>query len=288
MQFRMGCAVWAFKGWVGEFYPAGSRASDFLRLYGDRLLTVEGNTTFYSVPNEETVARWAAETPPDFRFCLKVPRDITHGGLLAPAMPKAIAFAERMAGLGERLGPFFAQLPPSYGPAQFEDLAAFVAAWPQGIAPLAVEVRHPQWFTPAGDRRLNELLQSHDVGRVILDTRAIYSGSDDPQANSQRRKPKLPLQPAVTAPFALVRFISHPDRPRNHDFLAEWVTRVRDWLAQGTKVYFFVHCPEEVYSPGTARWFQEMLEAQQVPVPPLPWNHHAQAPEPEPDQLSLF
>ena len=154
MQFRMGCAVWAFKGWVGEFYPAGSRASDFLRLYGDRLLTVEGNTTFYSVPNEETVARWAAETPPNFRFCLKVPRDVTHSGLLAPAMTKAIAFAERMAGLGERLGPFFAQLPPSYGPAQFEDLAAFVAAWPQSIAPLAVEVRHPQWFTPAGDRRL--------------------------------------------------------------------------------------------------------------------------------------
>ena len=45
-SYFTGCAVWAFKDWVGEFYPRGSKAGDFLRLYGDRMTAVEGNTTF--------------------------------------------------------------------------------------------------------------------------------------------------------------------------------------------------------------------------------------------------
>jgi uncharacterized protein YecE (DUF72 family) len=44
-----GCAVWAFKDWVGDFYPKGSKAADFLRLYCDRMTTVEGNTIFYAM-----------------------------------------------------------------------------------------------------------------------------------------------------------------------------------------------------------------------------------------------
>lgn len=57
MNFYIGCAVWAFKDWVGEFYPSKSRASDFLSLYSRHLTTVEGNTTFYSVPNADMIKR---------------------------------------------------------------------------------------------------------------------------------------------------------------------------------------------------------------------------------------
>lgn len=34
MNFSIGCAVWAYKGWVGEFYPPESRPSEFLQLGG--------------------------------------------------------------------------------------------------------------------------------------------------------------------------------------------------------------------------------------------------------------
>ncbi|HZG37976.1 MAG TPA: DUF72 domain-containing protein, partial [Nodosilinea sp.] len=56
-SYFTGCAVWAFKDWVGEggFYPKGSKAGDFLRLYCDRMTTVEGNTTFYSMPDAKTI-----------------------------------------------------------------------------------------------------------------------------------------------------------------------------------------------------------------------------------------
>ncbi|HEY9645623.1 MAG TPA: DUF72 domain-containing protein, partial [Chroococcidiopsis sp.] len=182
----MGCAIWAYKDWVGDLYPPGSRASDFLRLYGQRFTAVEGNTTFYSVPDAKTVARWATETPSGFQFCLKLPRDVTHTGALDSAIPKAIAFLDRMQPLGDRLGPFFAQLPPSCGPDRFNDLIAFLRSWPGDRAELALEVRHLDWFNPPHADRLNDALARLGMGRVLLDTRPIYDCPDDPQLASER------------------------------------------------------------------------------------------------------
>ena len=307
-NFYLGCAVWAYRDWVGDFYPQGSSSSKFLRLYCDRLTAVEGNTTFYSVPGPAMVERWHQEMPPNFQFCLKLPREISHNGLLQQGLEDTRAFLARMSPLGSRLGPVFMQLPPSYSPAKFDDLQQFLTAWPtlnpspsagtnsdtdpttapSGVVPLAVEVRHPGWFRPEPAKQLNELLQSLGMGRVLLDTRAIYDGPDDPQRLSQRKKPKLPLQPVLTAPFTLVRWITHPDRDRNQIYQQEWAKRIARWLAQGVNIYLFVHCPQEIYSPGTARDFQHQLEIegemQGIAIPPLPWDQLASPP----DQLSLF
>lgn len=272
MNFFLGCAVWSYKGWVGNFYPAKSRQSDFLRLYSQRLTTVEGNTTFYAIPDKNTVARWAEQTPPEFQFCLKLPKDLTHKGLLQPSIPGALNFLEQMRGLDDRLGPIFAQLPPSYSPELYDDLSNFLTAWPRSEAPLALEVRHRDWFKKPHAEKLTNLLQNLGVGRVLLDSRPIYSGANDPQVQLERRKPQLPLQPSITTSFSLIRFISHPNKEVNQPFLTEWVTQIKEWLDRGTRIYFFVHCPIEENSPHTARYFQELLEKNGVAVPPLPWN----------------
>jgi uncharacterized protein YecE (DUF72 family) len=283
-SFFLGCAVWSFKGWVGELFPPGSRPTDFLRLYSQRLTAVEGNTTFYAVPDKKTVARWAEETPPGFKFCPKLPRDLTHQQLLQPAIPGALRFLELMQGLGDRLGPIFAQLPPYYGPQQFDDLIAFLKAWPRQEAPLALEVRHQDWFKEPHATSLTKALERLGVGRVLLDSRPIYDGPSDARISSERKKPKLPLQPTITANFSLIRFISHPDREFNRSYLEEWANNVTQWLRQGAQVYFFVHCPVEEHSPGTARLFQQLLAQHDPTVPPLPWNMFTV----EPKQLRLF
>lgn len=285
MSFRLGCAIWAYKDWVGDLFPAGSRASDFLSLYSGRFTAVEGNTTFYSIPNADTIQRWVAETPADFRFCLKLPRQITHAGLLTPTIGDTIAFLNTVQSLGTRLGPFFAQLPPSYSPAQLNDLTAFLSAFPTQQFSLALEVRHSDWFQEPYARQLNALLSELNIARVVLDTRPIYDCPDDPQLYSERRKPQLPLQPVVTTKFSLVRYISHPDWQFNQSYLQEWTATVQQWLEQGTQTYFFVHCPVEQRSPANARQFQQLLEQQGVPVPPLPWN---MIEIDQPEQLSLF
>ena len=283
-NFYLGCAVWSFKGWVGELFPAGSRPADFLRLYSQRLTAVEGNTTFYAAPDPKTIARWVEDTPPGFKLCPKLPRELTHQRALQPAIAGARQFLQLMQGLGDRLGPIFAQLPPHYSPRQFEDLLAFLNAWSRNEAPLALEVRHPDWFKEPHTSALDDCLTRLGVGRVLLDTRPIYDGPDDPRISSERKKPKLPLQPTVTAPFSLIRFISHPERECNQLYLEEWAAHVAAWRQQGTETYFFVHCPLEDQSPGTARLFQRLLEQRDASVPPLPWN----ALDEGPTQLRLF
>lgn len=281
-RFLLGCAVWAYKDWVGDLFPRGSRASDFLRLYSERLTAVEGNTTFYSVPGADMVKRWATETPEDFQFCLKLPKAVSHQGAIAPFASEAIAFLEQMRPLGPRLGPMMLQLPPSYGAQYLDDLRQFLEQWGDRH-PLAVEVRHLDWFDPA-TAPLDATLREFQVGRIVLDTRPIYDAPSNPELVVERRKPQVPLVATVTAPFTIVRYISHPDLAFNQLYLDQWVMQVQQWLAQGTQIYFFVHCPVEDYSPGTARHFQDLLETQGVAVPPLPWNH-IQPPE---TQLSLF
>ncbi|MEA5465437.1 DUF72 domain-containing protein [Leptothoe sp. PORK10 BA2] len=286
-NFRIGCAVWAYKEWLGDFYPAGSRPTNFLQLYGERMTCVEGNATFYSIPTPDTVQRWADQTPETFRFCPKLPRPVTHDGPLMPQLPKALDFLSLMQGLGPRLGPIFAQLPPRYSPASFTDLTQFVTNWPHKSHPLAVEVRHLDWFRSPQANRLDALLTQFGVGRVLLDSRPIFTWSnpaDDPQLKSERKKPQVPLLAGATADFVLVRYISHPELDRNRDFLAGWVQRVGEWLTQGLSVYFFVHCPIEAKSPAIAHYFQTQLEQAGVDVPPLPWSL-IQVP---PQQLDLF
>lgn len=284
MKFSIGCAVWGHKSWVGELYPKGSKATEFLSLYCQRFTIVEGNTTFYSVPNQETIANWVSQMSPGFQLCPKLPRQLTHNGLLQPSIPDALKFLEQMQNLGEHLGLIFAQLPPNYAPNMLRDLASFLQSLSRNEVPLALEVRHADWFKEPHTSHLNELLEELGIGRVILDTRPAYTKSASFLEPVEPRKPKVPVQPVLTAPFTLIRFISHPEQAINQPFMEEWVSWVDQWLRLGKRIYFFVHCPIEKYSPNNARHFQQLLEQHGVPVPPLPWNNLTQSPI----QLNLF
>ncbi|MFO7169208.1 MAG: DUF72 domain-containing protein [Chloroflexota bacterium] len=273
-DFYIGCAVWGYKDWVGELFPPGSRSADFLALYSRRMTTVEGNTTFYAVPKPEVVRRWAAETPEGFRFCFKLPRDISHEGPLAAQAEATRAFVERMSGLGERLGPFFLQLPPGYRADKLADLERWLAGWPAEQR-VAVEVRHDDWYREPAETQLMELLERHSAGRVLMDVRPLGAGplpgADEDIQRARDNKPDVPLHPLRSGGFALIRYIGHPERALNAPFLDEWAERVAQWLSEGTDVYFFCHCPDERRSPGLCRDFQARLE-KVADVPPLPWN----------------
>ena len=94
MALYAGSSGFSYPSWKPEFYPAGTKAADFLRCYAERLRTVELNSTGYRLPEEAQFRRWAAETPEGFRFAVKMP----HPNRLA-------AFTERVRSLDDRLGP---------------------------------------------------------------------------------------------------------------------------------------------------------------------------------------
>ncbi|MEY2984745.1 MAG: hypothetical protein RLZZ568_1362 [Cyanobacteriota bacterium] len=283
-MFYLGCAVWAYEGWFGNFYPANLPKKESLKAYAQRLTAIEANTTFYAVPSEQTVQKWQVETPPDFRFCLKFPQTVSHQGSLSPQLPQAKSFLDRLLPLGPKLGAVFLQLPPSYGPEQLDDLLAFFDALKAYPLKLAVEVRHPQWWQPNRQATLHRELGDRQISQVILDTRPIYRCADDPQRQSKRRKPDLPVTFYQTASPLIVRFISHPQGQQNEPYLAEWQRFLTPLLQQNQEIYFFVHCPTEDYSPFTARRFYQQLRAANLVPQPLPWDQL----RPLPQQLSLF
>jgi uncharacterized protein YecE (DUF72 family) len=93
-RLYVGSSGFSYASWKPDFYPPGTRSTEFLRSYAERLDTVELNTTGYRLPEEAQFRRWAEETPDRFRFAVKMP----HPNRLAP-------FTERVRSLGERLGP---------------------------------------------------------------------------------------------------------------------------------------------------------------------------------------
>jgi uncharacterized protein YecE (DUF72 family) len=279
MSLYLGCPVWSYKGWVGDFFPEGTKPSDFLREYARRLTTVEGNTTFYAVPSRKTLAGWAAEMPAGFHFCPKLPRSISHGGALAGALDQTFEFVEEMALLGDRLGPMFLQLPPRYDPGQIGDLQAFLEAWPASIR-LAVEVRHQGWFESPHWEALADLLSGFKTARVVFDTRPIRGLEGDAMLRgsvyerlleARQRKPDVPVIAEPTADFLFLRYIGHPKIDNNQPYLAEWSSYLARWLRQGLDAYVFCHCPEEGLDPWLCREFHRRTSGL-VPLPDLPWD----------------
>jgi uncharacterized protein YecE (DUF72 family) len=273
-KFYVGCALWGYKDWVGGLFPPGSKSADFLSLYSRRLTTTEGNTTFYATPRSETVQRWAAETPETFRFCFKLPREVSHEGPLTAQVKTTREFIDRMAPLGERLGPFFLQLPPGYRAVKIDDIERWLASWPKEYR-LAVEVRHDDWYSEPHESALMELLSRYNAGRVVMDVRPLSAGPlPGAEENLQRardNKPDVPMHPLRSSDVALIRYIGHPKPDLNASLLDEWAERIAAWLADDTQVYFFCHCPDERRSPALCRELQRRLE-RLADIPPLPWD----------------
>ena len=280
MDFHIGCPIWSYKGWVGNFYPEGTKPGEFLHEYAKRLTTVEGNTTFYAVPSAETIKTWAAEMPETFRFCPKIPKAISHEGNLLDNIPQTEQFVEIMRGFGTRLGPMFLQLPPRFPPHLMGELQSFLSVWPQDLR-LAVEVRNLDWFDPPHTDELDGLLSELNMARVTIDTRPIRDLAGDPVLDdttygslvgARERKPDVPAIPHRTADFVFIRYIGHPDFDFNEPFLEEWAEYLISELKTGANdAYVFCHSPGNLTAPLLARDLHRRV-AEQVAIPELPWN----------------
>jgi len=275
----LGCPMWGLKSWVGNFFPPKTKQSEFLSLYSRRLNTVEGNTTFYATPSAETVARWRDDTPPGFKFCLKFPQAITHHKRLRNAEAETAEFLNRLETLGDRCGPAFLQLPPTFNGTSLPALSAYLATLPRDFA-YAIEPRHADFFSEPTETKFDRLMQERGLARLVFDTRGLRAAPRDTTEavrDAQDRKPNFPVRFTRTAPFAFTRYVSHPTLNANPQWLTEWAGQVAPWLARGDDVFFFLHYPDDTYAPEVARLFHALVAAR-VPLPPLPvWNEDVES-----------
>ena len=170
-NIRIGCAGWSLPRAEQEHFPA---EGSHLERYAAVFEAVEINSSFHRPHRPATYARWADAVPSAFRFSVKLPKTITHDHRLRDTGELIETFLSEAAGLGEKLGCFLVQLPPSL---DFERETAadfFADLRSRTPVPLACEPRHPSWFTPEAD----DLLRDHQVARVAADPARVPEAAE--------------------------------------------------------------------------------------------------------------
>ncbi|MCA4964001.1 DUF72 domain-containing protein [Pseudomonas sp. Y24-6] len=284
LPYYLGCPSWSENAWRDYFYPQDARPAEFLSLYSQVFNAVEGNTTFYASPAASTVQRWADTMPEHFRFTAKFPGDISHNGDLREQLTAAETFLQLLSPLGERVSPLWLQLPKSFTPQRLPELAGFIDALER---PLAVEVRHREFFAKGDSERiLNRLLRDRGIERICLDPRALFScTSTDPAVlDAQAKKPNVATRPAAFTQCPQVRFIGHPQLEANDPFLVPWVEKIAQWIEEGRTPYIFLHTADNLLAAKLAQRFHTQLMLRLPGLPALPELYR----EPAAEQLGLL
>ena len=125
-ELFIGTQGFAFKDWVGPFFPRGMAPSRHLEWYSRQFRTIEINTSFYGVPRPATVDGWQRRVPEGFRFAAKFPQEITHEKMLVGCEALTERFIETMRGLGDKLGPLLLQFSYQFDPDHFGDLVRYL------------------------------------------------------------------------------------------------------------------------------------------------------------------
>nr|WP_068891172.1 DUF72 domain-containing protein [Pedobacter panaciterrae] len=208
-----------------EFYPMEFKTKSRLCYYGSLFNSIEINSSFYKVPQAATVARWAADTPENFKFTFKLFWEITHNNGLAFEPDSVAQFMERIAPAGHKSGCLLVQFPASI---KFVHIREFVEllncirkADPQKLWSVAVEFRHQSWY----QQETYSVLEDYEMGLVLHDK--IHEGG-------------YMLDPADD--FVYVRFHGPNGDYRGSyedSFLYEYASYIRNWIRNGKQVFAY-------------------------------------------------
>jgi uncharacterized protein YecE (DUF72 family) len=215
----IGTSGWSYPFWGADLY-AGVPHKRWLARYAALFAAVEINASFYGTLSAATLARWAGETPPHFRFAAKGPRYVTHVRRLRGVADSIGTARAALAPLGGKLSAVLWQLPPHFG-LDLERLDAFLQAldaWPQ--VRHALEFRDPSWFIPA----VAQALARHRVANCVSDA------ADWPRWD------------AVTTDLVYLRLHGHSatylSRYATPTLLA-WAQRIAHWRGEGRSVHAY-------------------------------------------------
>lgn len=282
--YYLGCTGWSLPEWVGSFYKERAKPAEYLSQYASVFNTVEGNTTFYSVPAKENIRQWMDRTPEGFKFCFKFPRLVTHIKQLRAVEQEVAQFLSLFEDYRDKLGPFMIQFSDAFSYSELPRLERLLSFLPK-IYNYAIEVRHPDFFDQGKqEQTLNALLESYGAERVIFDTRKLHSTNSSILSiqEAKRKKPKVPVRFTALSPRPFIRFVGVNDILNNEAYLKEWAIIVADWIREGKHPYIFIHAPDVVSQPKLCTHFHKLL-TQLIDIPPLPeWPIHRE------QQLGLF
>jgi uncharacterized protein YecE (DUF72 family) len=267
-----------------EWYAPEHNDKDSLSVYSKHFSSIEGNNSFYGLPTANSVKMWAEQTPPDFRFCFKFPRSISHSGHLQSCDDLVEEFLLRISPLEKRIGIIWLQLSQQFSPQHLDSLNVFLENLPKTYH-YAVEVRNLSLFDKSDNEiKLNQILKQHKVNRVIFDTRSLFSNmaEDAETLDALRKKPRVPTHVIALAERPLVRFISPLNLELSKHTLKPWVGKLLQWIDEGRTPYIFFHTPGNENAPELAKWFSQQVSQARPEIKEVPlWDK-------EPKQAKLF
>jgi uncharacterized protein YecE (DUF72 family) len=303
---RIGTCSWADDALSKHFYPKGLPAGERLAYYAQHFDTVEVDSTYYRLPAEEMVQRWAERTPDDFVMHVKAFGLMTRHPVKLEALPPDLRdeaptddkgrverpsrefrgevfrrFLEALEPLRSagKLGGILFQF-PSY--VVYKDRSLEYLQWAReqiGDDEMLVEFRHVSWLDDEHRGETLRFLEELGATNVIVDAPRIEGA-----------KNVTPTVLALTSPTAYVRFHGRNAETWNKrggsaserfdylysdEELEEWVGPLRELAEGAEQAYAFFN--NNATSPdgrggrmaqaaANANELQRLLQAANVPV----------------------
>jgi uncharacterized protein YecE (DUF72 family) len=302
---RVGTCSWADESLSKYWYPRGTKPAERLPYYAEHFDTVEVDSTYYSLPVEEMVERWAERTPEGFVMHVKAFSVMTRHPVkveqLPPDLRDAVSLDERgrveppsrevraevfrrfRAALeplraSGKLGGLLFQLPPYtvFKPSSLEYLE-----WAKEQLAgdeLMVEFRHASWLDEENRAETLGFLERLGATHVIVDA---------PRTTARN---VVPTVLALTSPTLYVRFHGRNaetwnkrgggaqerfDHLYSKDELREWAEPLRELAGHADQAYALMNTnkwnegPEGRMIPqgaANAQALRAILEEEGVPV----------------------
>jgi uncharacterized protein YecE (DUF72 family) len=307
-EVRVGTCSWADEALSKHWYPKGVSAGERLAYYAEHFDTVEVDSTYYRLPAEEMVGRWAARTPDDFVMHVKAFGLMTRHPVKVQTLPPDLRdeapadergrverpsrefrgevfrrFLEALEPLrtAAKLGGILFQF-PSY--VVYKDSSLDYLRWARqqvGKDRMFVEFRHVSWLDDEHRDDTLRFLEEIDAGHVIVDAPRIEGA-----------KNLVPTVLAVTGPAAYVRFHGRNAETWNKrggsaaerfdylysdEELGEWVSPLQEIAGKSDQAFAFFnnnatspdgHGGRMAQAAANAKALQRLLQAANVPASP--------------------
>jgi len=232
----VGCSGWRYWKWRDSFYARVPQVQWFDH-YLQRFNTVEINASFYAWPTVAGVQAWRRQPgKKKFIYTVKVSELITHVKRFKGTKTLIRDFGMIADILGDRMGCFLFQLPPSYRytKTRLNDIVSQLDPVRRNV----VEFRHASWWN-------EEVYEAFRTAGIIF---CSCSG------------PRLPDELVQTSEELYIR-LHGPKRWYRHDYskseLAIWAARIKASGAKRAWVYF--NNDNDAHAPKNATTFRRML-----------------------------
>ncbi|PZR26091.1 MAG: DUF72 domain-containing protein [Citrobacter freundii] len=206
-------------------FPPDFRSKSRLHYYASIFDSVEINSSFYKIPLARTYERWTAEVPDDFRFSLKLSKEVTHIKDLKGDLSVIEKFMQSAKAIGKKKGCLLIQFPGKITLDYYEKVETILQQIqshdPDNEWNKAVEFRSNTWYT--GETR--DLLNEFGATMVLHDIPKSKNSEVYGKAN-----------------FIYQRFHGPKGDYRDSysdQFLKDRATEIKNWSKQGKEVYIY-------------------------------------------------